>query len=145
MPDRTRDLVGAMIKIQWPWGLIVRKVLYTYEFGKKTFHGIVAREAPFSAIDREPLLWVLDGENGLTEYWEVGPEPQRVGTSLEWDVERVIGHYRTREGQFIYSIKWVGYDCPTWEPEDHLGNCNEAVLRYWLDAASQHGVQYVGT
>jgi hypothetical protein len=36
------------------------------------------------------------------------------------------------DGQTLYLVKWVGYEEPTWEPVEHLNNCQE-MLQEFID------------
>ena len=48
-------------------------------------------------------------------------------------VERIVSHKRDHQsGEYIYLVKWKGYDSKvnTWEPEAHLITCS-ALLSYW--------------
>jgi chromodomain protein Y len=50
--------------------------------------------------------------------------------SLEYEVERVLGHREVKRGKQIrneFLVKWLGYEHEhnTWEPEKHLTRCEE--------------------
>ena len=48
----------------------------------------------------------------------------------EYEVEKILDHAITAENYLYYLVKWMGYDDPTWEPEDHLKNCPDAIEDY---------------
>ena len=48
----------------------------------------------------------------------------------EYEVEKILDHAITPENYLYYLVKWMGYDDPTWEPEDHLKNCPDAIEDY---------------
>ena len=54
----------------------------------------------------------------------------------EFEVERIIGHSDTEpgsQGKRLFLVKWKGYDLidNTWEPEEHLTNCQQMVQDYY--------------
>jgi len=62
------------------------------------------------------------------------PPPELVGESLEYTVERIIGHEDFEEGRY-YLVKWLGYDDEdelTLEPIEHLENALELVSEYLI-------------
>jgi len=42
-------------------------------------------------------------------------------------------------GEILYLVKWLGYplEDSTWEPNEHLCNCQEAIRDYWLRPRSR--------
>jgi hypothetical protein len=67
---------------------------------------------------------------------KAGPESDR------YEVERVVDHDECK-GQRLYLVKWKGYKEETWEPEEYLDDCAEALKEYWdsidEDAGRQSG------
>ena len=63
------------------------------------------------------------------------PEPNSQDKSEEiFDVESVEGFMNYNEKPF-YLIHWKDYDNPdemTWEPEDDVKNCKEAIQNFWI-------------
>ena len=61
----------------------------------------------------------------------VRPEPA-VGVdepNREYTVERII-QSRKRNGQTQYLTKWVGYEKPTWQDEDDMGDAQERIAEF---------------
>ncbi|XP_043921103.1 chromodomain Y-like protein [Protopterus annectens] len=54
-----------------------------------------------------------------------------------YEVERIIDKKRNKKGKIEYLVRWKGYDSDddTWEPEQHLVNCEE----YINDFNRRHG------
>jgi hypothetical protein len=75
------------------------------------------------------------------------PPPIEIDDSLEYEVERVLGHREVKRGKKIrkeFLVKWLGYDHEhnTWEPEKHLTHCGDLLADYWAHVAtSPQGVR----
>ena len=59
----------------------------------------------------------------------------------EWEVEKILEERKKRKknektGKYKYIkeylIKWVGYEYPSWEPEENLENCQESIKDFKL-------------
>jgi hypothetical protein len=88
----------------------------------------------------------------LKKYRENGkvqppPPPIEIDYSLEYEVERVLGHRKVKRGKQIrkeFLVKWLGYEHEhnTWEPEKHLTHCEDLLADYWANVAtSPQGVR----
>jgi len=55
----------------------------------------------------------------------------QVEEETEWEVEKIIQHRKTRQGD-EYLVKWLGYPDSenTWEPITHLTNCRQLLQQY---------------
>ena len=60
----------------------------------------------------------------------------------EWEVEKILEERKKRKkiektGKYKYIkeylIKWVGYEYPSWEPEENLENCQESLKDFKLN------------
>jgi hypothetical protein len=75
------------------------------------------------------------------------PPPIEIDDSLEYEVERVLGHRKVKSGKQIgkeFLVKWLGYEHEhnTWEPEKHLTHCEDLLADYWANVAtSPQGVR----
>ncbi|XP_058934008.1 chromodomain Y-like protein isoform X1 [Kogia breviceps] len=49
-----------------------------------------------------------------------------------YEVERIVDKRRNKKGKTEYLVRWKGYDSEddTWEPEQHLVNCEEYILDF---------------
>ncbi|XP_056679363.1 chromodomain Y-like protein isoform X4 [Monodelphis domestica] len=49
--------------------------------------------------------------------------------SCLWQVERIVDKRKNKKGKTEYLVRWKGYDSEddTWEPEQHLVNCEEYI------------------
>jgi hypothetical protein len=70
------------------------------------------------------------------------PPPIEIDDSLEYEVERVLGHREVKRGKQIrkeFLVKRLGYEHEhnTWEPEKHLTHCEDLLADYWANVASQ--------
>ena len=59
----------------------------------------------------------------------------------EWEVEKILKERSKRikdkkTGRYVvtkeYLVKWLGFDKPTWEPEDNLDNCQDILKDFLL-------------
>jgi hypothetical protein len=61
------------------------------------------------------------------------PPPIEIDDSLEYEVERVLGHREVKRGtkqiRKEFLVKWLGYEHEhnTWEPEKHLTHCEDLL------------------
>jgi hypothetical protein len=75
------------------------------------------------------------------------PPPIEIDDSLEYEVERVLGHRKVKRGKQIrkeFLVKWLGYEHEhnTWELEKHLTHCEDLLADYWANVAtSPQGVR----
>nr|2DNT_A Chain A, Chromodomain protein, Y chromosome-like, isoform b [Homo sapiens] len=46
-----------------------------------------------------------------------------------YEVERIVDKRKNKKGKTEYLVRWKGYDSEddTWEPEQHLVNCEEYI------------------
>uniref|UniRef100_A0ABI7ZUK6 Chromodomain Y like n=1 Tax=Felis catus TaxID=9685 RepID=A0ABI7ZUK6_FELCA len=53
----------------------------------------------------------------------------RAHTPRDYDVERIVDKRKNKKGKTEYLVRWKGYDSEddTWEPEQHLVNCEEYI------------------
>ncbi|XP_069816311.1 chromodomain Y-like protein [Dendropsophus ebraccatus] len=49
-----------------------------------------------------------------------------------YEVERIVDKRKNKKGRIEYLVHWKGYDSgdDTWEPEQHLVNCEEYILEF---------------
>ncbi|XP_066435407.1 chromodomain Y-like protein [Eleutherodactylus coqui] len=49
-----------------------------------------------------------------------------------YEVERIVDKRKNKKGKIEYLVHWKGYDSgdDTWEPEQHLVNCEEYILEF---------------
>jgi hypothetical protein len=84
----------------------------------------------FESNEQIPTYRITDIINDLRTAYKgktvdkAGPESDR------YEVERVVGHDGCK-GQRLYLVKWKGYKEETWEPEEYLDDCAEALEEYW--------------
>jgi len=53
-----------------------------------------------------------------------------------YEAKKILNHEQQKSGKFKYLVKWIGYDEPTWEPQDNLRLINKNVKstlekEYW--------------
>jgi len=88
--------------------------------------GVWLREARLRGVDIEGSLVDLANVKAQvmeSEAW--GEEAVSEGDELE--VEMVVDEDAREEGNVLYLVKWVGHHDLTWEPEENLGHCGEAL------------------
>jgi hypothetical protein len=61
------------------------------------------------------------------------PAPLEIDGELEYEVEIILLHRKTRSGKLEYYVKWLGYgpEHCSWEPEANLTNCAKKIATYW--------------
>jgi hypothetical protein len=119
---------------------------------------------PFKVIERigkvaykvelppNPKMHDVFHDQLLKEYrsnGKVQPPPPliEIDDSLEYEVERVLGHRKVKRGKGSrkeFLVKWLGYEHEhnTWEPEKHLTHCEDLLADYWINVAtSPQGVR----
>jgi hypothetical protein len=98
-------------------------------------------KAIYSIVGMDGYRLQLRSKNGHTLYKalqdvkKVNEEPSNVDADdIEivsdniWEVEKILQHKRTRNGKYRYLIKWVNFEEPTWEPQDHLRLVNKNIM-----------------
>jgi hypothetical protein len=73
------------------------------------------------------------------------PPPIEINDSLEYEVERVLGHREVKRGKGTkkeFLVKWLGYEHKhnTWEPEKHLTHCEDLLADIGLMLLLLHRV-----
>jgi hypothetical protein len=69
------------------------------------------------------------------------PPPIEIDDSLEYEVERVLGHREVKRGKQIRKellVQWLGYEHEhnTWEPEKNLTHCEDLLADHWASVAT---------
>jgi hypothetical protein len=69
------------------------------------------------------------------------PPPIEIDDSLEYEVERVLGHREVKRGKGTrkeFLVKWLRYEHEhnTWEPDKHLTHCEDLLAYYWANVAT---------
>ncbi|GMF22311.1 unnamed protein product [Phytophthora lilii] len=50
----------------------------------------------------------------------------KVGKNQVFEAEELLDHKKMKNGKLKYLVKWIGYDDPTWEPQDNLRLINKS-------------------
>lgn len=70
------------------------------------------------------------GRPSTSQYTPGAPRIPKRSRPRTYEVEKIIGK-RTRGGKTQYLVQWAGYEGQdTWEPEEHLENCEEVLKRF---------------
>ncbi|KAK8013724.1 hypothetical protein PG991_009317 [Apiospora marii] len=131
---------GSGIRSHWSLDLIVARVLYTLQTPNAVFHGVLAHNQDRWLVDGpdESLLWVCERDGSVAVWQEDQQRPTISEGRSDHDMGAVIGHYDSRSGALYYSIKWVGYECPTWESEQDLDQYAAFLDQYWTSFPHQN-------
>lgn len=117
---------GSFVQTAWSSSVVILQVLYTIKTPDRIFHGAIVENldqaSGTSATDN--LLWVVDDSYGLRMWQECRQRPFITQGEYGYEIEEVFGHYETQTGSVYYAVKWVDYECPTWELEDDLYDSN---------------------
>ena len=129
----TTDWKGSGIQSNWSLDLIVARVLYTLQTPKAVFHGVLAENQDRWLVGGpdESLLWVYERDGSVAVWQEDQQRPAIREGKSDHNMDAVIGHYDTRSGFLYYSVKWIGYECPTWESEQDLDAYAAFLDQYW--------------
>ena len=136
--DLTSALKGLGIRTHWSLNLVVVQVLYTLQTPNAVFHGVLAenKERLLEDGPNVDLLWVCERDGSVAVWLESQQRPAIKEGKSDHNMDAVIGHYDTRSGFLYYSVKWIGYECPTWESEQDLDAYAAFLDQYW--ATLQH-------
>ncbi|KAK3933477.1 hypothetical protein QBC46DRAFT_368726 [Diplogelasinospora grovesii] len=125
--------LGCPVRTGWSSHVVVVQVLYTLWKPELIFHGVRVenldgdfRNWPYT----EGLLWVLEDGQELRIWQECRQRPRIIDGEADCEIEEIVGHYQAQSGPVYYAIKWVGYECPTWELEDDLHGYSQLLTQY---------------
>ena len=63
---------------------------------------------------------------------EKKPPPALFPTGeTEYKVEIVLDHENNADNEKFYTVKWIGYAIPSWEPEVYLQNSKHLIADYF--------------
>merc|ERR1712223_2028077 len=60
------------------------------------------------------------------------PQKPRAPKKTEWEAEMIKGMKVTEEETY-YKVKWLGSSKMTWEPEEHLRGCQDAIDNFLIE------------
>jgi hypothetical protein len=121
---------SSFVRTAWSSNVTILQVLYTYRTSTHTFLG-VRTETLQQKSDHHSLLWVVKDGQGFRVWQECRQRPFIINGESEFEIQGIIGHYETQTGAVYYAVKWIHYECPTWELEDDLWNC-QLITDYCL-------------
>lgn len=130
--------LGKGVSIEAPWSahVIVREVIVTAEVEGWTFYGVRAEtrdDEPWDWPSTECLLWILDDHAGLRMWQDSSQPPRFTSSELAHEVESIIGHCELSSGKCYLAVKWKDRLSPTWELEQDMTCCADAVTRYFME------------
>jgi transposase InsO family protein len=98
--------------------------------GKYLLHLVnVARlKRYYSPTPPTDTLDLPDENTDDTETYE-DTSPATPEQEQEWEVDEIL-RVRRKNGKTEYRVKWLGYEEPTWEPEENLIHCPEKIRQY---------------
>ncbi|KAH7112388.1 hypothetical protein EDB81DRAFT_827868 [Dactylonectria macrodidyma] len=134
IPDR-----GTQIETPWSAQVTVREVLVTTHVNGWIFYGVLAETQDGESWDwllNECLLWVFNDGTGF-RMWQDPSQPSGFSSQEpECKFEKIVGHYASSTGECFLAVKWKDRLSPTWEPEQDMVYCANAVTNYFIrDAA----------
>ncbi|KAK3933652.1 hypothetical protein QBC46DRAFT_368648 [Diplogelasinospora grovesii] len=113
--------LGSPVRTGWSSHVVVMQVLYTLWKPELIFHGIRVEN-----LDGDLRNWPYT--EGLL--WECRQRPRIINGEADFEIEEIVGHYQAQSGLVYYAIKWVEYECPTWELEDDLYGYSQLLTQY---------------
>ncbi|KAH8655519.1 hypothetical protein BX600DRAFT_385289 [Xylariales sp. PMI_506] len=125
---------GASVQTVWSSHVIIVQVLYSLKARNETFHGVKVETLNYESghpLYYDGLLWVVEDGGNLRIWQECRQSPWITDGEVEGEIEEIIGHYESDTGSVYYAIKWMDYECPTWELEEDVLTC-QLIDHYWL-------------
>ena len=58
------------------------------------------------------------------------PPPTIIDDEIEYEVEQVLDS-KLHHGKLQYLVKWIGYNEPSWEPEENLEHAKDTVNDFY--------------
>merc|ERR1719225_2414584 len=72
-------------------------------------------------------------EEAVREELEKANQPKKVvQRKTEWEVEMIKG-VKVTEEETYYKVKWFGASKMTWEPEENLRGCRDAIENFEIE------------
>jgi hypothetical protein len=122
---------GSIIRTAWSSKVAILEVLFSFGTSYRTFLGVRA-ETLDRKSDHDELLWVCKDSQGFQLWQECRQRPYIIDGESDYEIEQILGHYESQSGDIHYAVKWIDYECPTWELEDDLWSCR-LITTYCLD------------
>jgi hypothetical protein len=113
---------GSFVQTAWSSKVAILEVLYSFRTSHQTIFGVRA-ETLDQKSDHHGLLWVRKDSRGFQLWQECRQRPYIIDGESDYEIEEILGHYETESGTVYYAVKWIDYECPTWELEDDLWSC----------------------
>lgn len=135
---------GDSIKARWSSHIIITGILLTLRTARWTFYGVITENRdpyPWDWPDLDGLLWVFHNGEHVKAWEEAHQRPRVSDGELEGILEDILGFWETAKGSVYCAVKWVGYECPTWELEQDLQQCSNLSER--LGAAPVLTTKYI--
>lgn len=113
---------GRRVETTWSLHVTVVEVLISVQVSRCVFHGVRTEttDPQWDWPDVESLLWVFDDGTGLRLWQDFQQQPRVADGRAAFPVETILGNYQSPSGNVYLSVKWRGYDCPTWELEEDM-------------------------
>lgn len=111
----------------------MERIVCTLQTARGVFYGVEVLNQDFKFRDyprKTGLLWVFADGNRIRVWTESRQRPQIVEGELQEKVEHIVGHFQDEAGEIYYTVKWAGYECPTWELESNLQTCSNLTTQY---------------
>lgn len=138
---------GSFVRTAWSSRVVILRVLYTITSTNQSilFHGVKAKttDRKQEASAEDELLWVFKDCSGLRLWQECRQKPFIIDGEVDSDIEEIVGHHEDESGAIHYAVKWLDYECPTWESEADLYTC-PLITDYCLNLPKMAGVDGLG-
>jgi hypothetical protein len=127
----------AGVKIQTPWSahVLIKEVLLITQVDGHTFYGVLAEtqdDESWDWLSNECLLWVFNDGTKI-RIWPYSSQPSPfLLQEPESQLDNIIGHYELDNGQSFLAVKWKDSISPTWELEQDMCSCADAITDYFM-------------
>jgi hypothetical protein len=118
-------LKGFPVQTPWSTSITVFRALTKFKTATEEFYGVLVEDTDNQNDCK--LLWILERPNGFSTWQESRHRPLIREGESEDEIDNVFGHYEDLEGQVYYAVKWKDYECPTWELEEDLRDCQSTM------------------
>ena len=128
-------------EVTYPWypNFVVKKWITSFENSMGIFHAVILDDGDLLVDTRRrvPPVWVFDCDGEFSIWHDIHQRPLSV-SQLEFNVERVICHYESEEGDVYYAVEMSRYLSPIWllDSKESI----EAIQTYCLRLSTAENV-----
>lgn len=133
---------GDEVTYAWYPNFLVRKWIRTFENEVGRFHAVLLDDGDLHVDTRRrtPPVWLLENDGEFSIWHDLHQRPESV-SQLEFDIEQVIAHYESEEGDVYYAVELSQHKGPIWLLDS--GESNTAIQTYCLTLSKEQKDQTI--